>query len=302
MSINFESLKLNREECLDAIEKFNLNRQTVSSFVKPYFLTQEDYKTATSNIMSIDFSKTITFPPTMSNMLESTLEIMGTILNEDLSMFKDVPIERVKAPTPMFAQTSRYVGSDSSIQINKIILPHFETALTSCVLAHELTHSLMDCCKTPASLNLFHNEILPIFMEKAVAKELEQKQSFPVTSHLQFWRLLSTKEALKGYQSDSETLAHFNKVKNTLGVEEDLLAYYEYRLQSHLMHTPSELLAEVLYERYLTKPDYVMKNIHSVLNGNKTVEDLLKQGSINFTSGAVPKVLCKNIGKISTIC
>ena len=142
---------------------------------------------------------------------------------------------------------------------------------------HEITHTQVDTII--GSVENYHNaELLPIFMEKLVALQTKNKEFLNDIERLRF------AHTLKGMAS--------LMIDRNISEEEAL---------ENSMYIVSSLQAQNLFNKYLEGNDdikhEIIRNIQNVFDGNKTLENILKEMNISFENSLDKKMIGKRLIK-----
>lgn len=134
--------------------------------------------------------------------------------------------------------------------------------LTAIIYEHELVHLLLRRHKGSIE-DYYHDEVLPMFLEKVFALKNDQTEN-----------LLATMETfrIRGHQLEHKLIKTNKEI-------------FDERAHQHLI---SGLIANLMFSRYYNETPIGRRNmldeIEKVLNGEKTTEEMLKDQSIEISS------------------
>lgn len=146
--------------------------------------------------------------------------------------------------------------------------------LTAIIYEHELVHLLLRRHKGSIE-DYYHDELLPIFLEKVFAFENDQTED--LLTKMEMFRV-------RGHQTD------YQSIKRNLDIEE-----------KGYQHLISGLIANLMFYRYYhetpTGRRHMLDGIEKVLNGEKTVEEMLKEQSLEISSSELVTATKHSISK-----
>ena len=137
--------------------------------------------------------------------------------------------------------------------------------LTAIIYAHESIHLLPRRFKGIIE-DYYHEELLPIFLEKVLALEADPTEE--LIQKLETFRV-------RAHQKDISVITKRQEHPEELGHQ----------------HLISGLLANCMFDRYYHETPagrrYILNEIHNILNGNKTVSSFLEEQEITLSTSEV---------------
>lgn len=137
--------------------------------------------------------------------------------------------------------------------------------ISTIIYEHELTHSLQERYRGIIE-DYYQNEVLPITIEQIIALECDETED-----------LL---KKMQGFHMQAQQIASKEIKANRDDPEEN-----------HHIHLISGLIANCIFDRYYnetpTGRNYMLGKIQSVLNGEKTLSQLLQEQAISLNTSEV---------------
>ena len=148
--------------------------------------------------------------------------------------------------------------------------------LTAIIYAHESIHLLPRRFKGIIE-DYYHEELLPIFLEKVIALEADPTED--LIQKLETFRV-------RAHQKDISVITKGQERPEELGHQ----------------HLISGLLANCMFDRYYhetpTGRKYILNEIQNILNGNKTVSSFLEEQAITLSTSEVVTATEHSVGKV----
>jgi len=162
------------------------------------------------------------------------------------------------------------------VSFEKVILGDNITRLTSATYLHEIMHTQLESIKG-STLNYHNKETLPIFIEKIVALEIDPTEQ------------LLRKSELMRFRDLLEKISNLYSPSNM--TRTDLL--------EESVYVTSTLKAQNLFDKYLygdkkTKEE-MLSQIQSILDGYKTVEELLERNDVTLENSTNIKMIKRHL-------